>query len=127
MHEYRAELERIVDGDTVELIIDLGFDPIKVLKSIRFARINAPEDETPEGKEAAKFVFMWFSTHKNFYIKTTLVKGKDKKDSFRRYIADIYCSDTQECLNDVMVACGHAQYKTYSEVADGKDNASPGI
>ena len=45
MHYYNATLVRVIDGDTVDAMIDLGFD-IQVKKRIRLAGINAPESRT---------------------------------------------------------------------------------
>ena len=45
MYQYNATLVRVVDGDTVDAMIDLGFD-IQVKKRIRLAGINAPESRT---------------------------------------------------------------------------------
>ena len=43
MHEYRAYVRKVYDGDTVTVDIDLGFDIILHKQKIRLLRINAPE------------------------------------------------------------------------------------
>ncbi|MBU6141477.1 MAG: hypothetical protein KGP29_08010, partial [Proteobacteria bacterium] len=48
---YVAKLERVVDGDTIHVKLDLGFG-IKHHEILRLAKINAPEAETKEGKRA---------------------------------------------------------------------------
>jgi len=45
MYKYKAKLDRVVDGDTIDANIDLGFD-VSVKKRIRLAGINAPESRT---------------------------------------------------------------------------------
>ncbi len=45
MYNYNAKCIRVVDGDTIDAEIDLGFD-VKVKKRIRLAGINAPESRT---------------------------------------------------------------------------------
>ena len=45
MYIYKAILDRVVDGDTIDVHIDLGFD-VSVKKRVRFAGINAPESRT---------------------------------------------------------------------------------
>ena len=50
MYVYKAKLDRVVDGDTLDAIIDLGFD-ITVHKRIRLAGINAPESRTRDLEE----------------------------------------------------------------------------
>ena len=50
MYEYKAKLVRILDGDTIDAKIDLGFD-VWVKKRIRFLGINAPETRTRDLEE----------------------------------------------------------------------------
>jgi len=53
MYNYKISLLRVVDGDTIDAEIDLGFD-IKVKKRIRFLGINTPESRTKDLEEKAK-------------------------------------------------------------------------
>jgi len=53
MYIYKIKLDRVVDGDTVDAYIDLGFD-ISVKKRIRFMGINTPETRTKDLEEKAK-------------------------------------------------------------------------
>ena len=53
MYEYKIKLDRVVDGDTVDAYIDLGFD-VSVKKRIRFMGINTPESRTRDLEEKAK-------------------------------------------------------------------------
>jgi len=50
MYEYKITLDRVVDGDTIDAYIDLGFD-ITTKKRIRFAGINTPECRTRDMEE----------------------------------------------------------------------------
>ena len=50
MYEYRAKLDRVVDGDTIDANIDLGFD-VSVHKRIRLAGIDSPESRTRDLEE----------------------------------------------------------------------------
>ena len=52
MYDYKAKLLRVVDGDTVDAEIDLGFD-VSVKKRIRLVGINTPECRTRDLKEKA--------------------------------------------------------------------------
>ena len=45
MYTYKIKLDRVIDGDTIDAFIDLGFD-IHVKKRIRFMGINTPESRT---------------------------------------------------------------------------------
>jgi endonuclease YncB( thermonuclease family) len=53
MYEYNATLDRVVDGDTVDAMIDLGFDTW-VHKRIRLMGIDAPETRTRDLEEKAQ-------------------------------------------------------------------------
>ena len=53
MYTYKIEVDRVVDGDTIDAIIDLGFD-VSVKKRIRFMGINTPESRTRDLEEKAR-------------------------------------------------------------------------
>ena len=53
MYTYKIKLDRVVDGDTIDAEIDLGFD-VKIKKRIRFMGINAPESRTKDLEEKAR-------------------------------------------------------------------------
>lgn len=47
----QAKIERVIDGDTVDVVVDLGFNVSTKIR-VRLAEINAPEKPTPEGMAA---------------------------------------------------------------------------
>jgi micrococcal nuclease len=50
MYEYNVRIDRVVDGDTVDCWIDLGYN-LQIHKRIRFAGVNAPETRTRDLEE----------------------------------------------------------------------------
>ena len=50
MYEYNATLDRVIDGDTIDAMVDLGFDTWKKVR-IRFLGIDAPESRTRDLEE----------------------------------------------------------------------------
>lgn len=50
MYVYNIEVIRVIDGDTIDASIDLGFD-VKIKKRIRFMGINTPESRTRDLEE----------------------------------------------------------------------------
>jgi micrococcal nuclease len=70
MYEYNAELIRIIDGDTVDCWIDLGFD-IRIQERVRLAGIDAPETRTRDLEEKAK----------GFESKEWLIKALDGENT----------------------------------------------
>ena len=53
MYTYNIELLRVVDGDTIDAKIDLGFD-VSIKKRVRFSGVNAPESRTRDLEEKEK-------------------------------------------------------------------------
>jgi micrococcal nuclease len=53
MYTYNIKLLRVIDGDTIDAEIDLGFD-VSVKKRVRFLGVNAPESRTRDLEEKAK-------------------------------------------------------------------------
>ena len=53
MYQYKVKLDRVIDGDTIDCYIDLGFD-ISTKKRIRFLGINTPESRTRDLEEKKK-------------------------------------------------------------------------
>ena len=53
MYTYKIKLDRVVDGDTIDAYIDLGFE-VSVKKRIRFMGINTPESRTRDLEEKAR-------------------------------------------------------------------------
>jgi len=53
MYNYRVYLERVIDGDTCDVTIDLGFDVEMKHQRIRFFGLNTPESRTRDLEEKA--------------------------------------------------------------------------
>ena len=102
MYEYQATVERIVDGDTVELLVDLGFK-IRVSWVIRLAGINAPEKNTPEGKDALTYLASLIPPGTGI----TLHSIKDHQEKYGRYLGVLVDARGQD-INYLMVATRHA-------------------
>lgn len=108
MYEYEAKLHRVVDGDTIELEIDLGFN-IRHIETFRLYGINAPERFTTEGKAAT--VFLNTLTKDKKLIARTL---KDKKDKYGRYLVTLIAEDDlKHSISERMVDKFLAEYKEY--------------
>lgn len=118
MYEYRAELVRIIDGDTLELNVDLGFGVHKVDR-FRLARINTPEtygvkkdsEEYQRGMLAKKAVEENFALAESITIETE----KDKKGKYGRFIAEVFLHNWEGewNLSDTLVDAELAEYVEY--------------
>ena len=115
MYNYNAKCIRVVDGDTIDADIDLGFD-IKIKKRIRLAGINAPESRTRNKVEkklglAAKdrLIEILDGAANCFELESTEI-GKYGRVLGRLHIDKIAGKDviTKVCVNDCLVQEGHA-------------------
>lgn len=105
----------VVDGDTVDLMIDLGFNIHHKIR-VRLYGVNTPESRTKDLKEkelglkAKQFTKDWLTNHKWVYVNTI----PDKNDKYGRILAKIYSSDdiaatTTACLNTDIIQAGFAR------------------
>lgn len=81
---YAAKVINVIDGDTLELMIDLGFEVWKEHR-IRLRGINAPESKTPEGARATAYVEERLAECPRIIVKTSR-----RVDMYGRYIGDIF-------------------------------------
>ena len=86
---YKAELIRVVDGDTVDLIIDLGFDTLRK-ERFRLYGIDAPEMRTKAGKEAKAWLWEVLQPLEAIYVQTIQLSTKAKRDKYGRFLAVLY-------------------------------------
>lgn len=77
MWEYNAKVLRVIDGDTIEADIDLGFNMHYIAK-IRLAGINAPEMRTPQGPPAKTRLTEILTDYPALVITTVLNKEFEK-------------------------------------------------
>jgi|SRR3954469_8928358 micrococcal nuclease len=100
MYEYAATLVRVVDADTFEFNIDLGFY-VHGYEKVRLRGVNAPERFTPEGKVATSFVQAWFSTNPNLILHT---HKTDLTDKYGRWVADVFSVGGRSLADDMLFA-----------------------
>jgi micrococcal nuclease len=91
---YKAELIRVVDGDTVDLIIDLGFDTSR-RERFRLYGIDAPEMRTAAGKAAKAWLWEALQPLEAIYVQTIQLSTKAKRDKYGRFLAVLYKSESE--------------------------------
>jgi len=111
LYHYNAKVDRVVDGDTIDVVLDLGFD-VSLKARVRFFGIDAPETRTRDaeekmrGLESKTYVEHWIDGHDNKVIIETRL---DKRGKFGRVLGRILCPDDAcDCLNDDMLEYGYA-------------------
>ncbi len=113
MYEYRANLIKVVDGDTVDVDIDLGFGVWLKNERVRIMGIDTPESRTSDKVEklfglAAKNRVKEM-LEKNVVLKTFAAKdGEDMKGKFGRILGDFFIESEGKLLTEVMIEEGHA-------------------
>ena len=114
MYTYKAKLQRVVDGDTIDATIDLGFD-IFVKKRIRFAGINAPESRTRDLEEKARGLAAKDRVKNILEENIDFELHSEELGKFGRVLGKIYVEKldgkdclTQICLNEQLIKEKHA-------------------
>ena len=96
-YTYRASVTRIIDGDTLWLDVDCGFE-VYTPQKVRLRGIDTPEMITPEGRHARAFVAEALSEVDFVGITTT------KPDKYHRYLADVFylpgCEDADQVVGE---------------------------
>jgi len=88
MYEYRATILKIIDGDTVDVDIDLGFDSWLRKQRIRLLGIDTPESRTRD-KEEKKYGLLAKQFVTDFIpVGSTCVLRTQKKGKYGRYLGD---------------------------------------
>ena len=101
---------RVVDGDTIDASIDLGFD-ISLEKRIRLAGVDTPESRTTDLKEKAmgleskEWLKKKLEGAKDIIIKTEL---PDSTEKYGRIIGHLFINGQETSLNNQMINDGYA-------------------
>ena len=106
LYTYKAFVMRVIDGDTLKLEIDTGFDE-QCHETIRLRGIDCPELDTPEGQAAKCFVERELGACESIILKST----QTRKEKWGRYLGDIFYtnrSGKQVYLNNLLLEKGHA-------------------
>jgi micrococcal nuclease len=107
---YVKEVTKIVDGDTVDVIIDLGFD-VMFKSRVRLAGIDTPEsrtrdlDEKKLGLEAKEYLKHAIESATDIVIKTEKMNSSEK---YGRILGWIFLDGASNSINNEMVQKGYA-------------------
>ena len=111
MYEYFVkEVKNVVDGDTIDVIIDLGFD-ILFASRVRLAGIDTPESRTTDkaekalGIEAKEYLKKQLKDAKSVVIRT---EKMDSSEKYGRILGWVYVNGESESVNNKMINDGYA-------------------
>lgn len=119
MYEYKAKILRVVDGDTVDVDIDLGFGVWLRNERVRIMGIDTPESRTRD-KEQKKFGLLakerlkeLLPKGKNSVLRTQIDKdGEDAKGKFGRILGNFVYGHGHNgrftMVTDILIKEGHA-------------------
>ena len=113
LYRYKAKVVEVIDGDTLELLIDLGLG-VHGKERVRLFGIDAPEMRFQKGKEARSYLINMIDAAKlieqdatgiepTFIVKTI----KDRTDKYGRYLVLLY--DSVDDIADDIDAMIHAK------------------
>lgn len=103
-------IHKVVDGDTIDADIDLGFD-ISLTKRIRLAGVDTPESRTTDanekklGLESKEWLKKRVEGAKNIIIRTEL---PDSTEKYGRIIGHLFINGEETSLNNQMITEGYA-------------------
>ena len=111
MYTYECIVEKVIDGDTLDVTVDLGFC-VSIQQRVRLYGVNAPEvhgAERFDGKAATDFVKRLVEVSQN---KALIKSHKSGNDKYGRWLAEVQLTradGTVFNLSDEMIRAGHAQ------------------
>ena len=105
MYDYKCIIKRVVDGDTVDINIDLGFDMWLMNQRIRLAGIDTPESRTRdlEEKKYGKFAKIYVQNLIPENSESIIVTRKDGRGKFGRILGDFKVYDPIEQRESMLV------------------------
>jgi micrococcal nuclease len=90
IHIYQAKIVEVIDGDTFDLMIDLGFNTF-AKERMRLYGIDAPEMRTQAGKDLAWALAMEYPLERSIIVQSVEApKSKQFRDKYGRFLAIIY-------------------------------------
>lgn len=92
MYEYNCKISRVVDGDTVDVDIDLGFDTWRCGERIRLYGVDTPECRTRDAQEKAAGLLAKKFVEDTLHVGGTYKLQTREKGKFGRYLGVIFMS-----------------------------------
>ena len=103
LFRFQARVVKVVDADTIDLIIDLGFRLNHEIR-VRLFGINAPEKNAPGGMEATNYVKGLLPVGTEVTIQTF----KNPTDKYGRWLATVYMGENLVSVNLMLLDKGYA-------------------
>ena len=119
MYTYNCKILNVVDGDTLDIEIDLGFT-VRIKERVRLMGIDTPEvfgkDAEPAGQIASQFTKDWVDNHQtlrgSFIYESVKYNAKDKYGRSLGNLVWVDATGNRQVLNEQLLAAGQAKKYT---------------
>ena len=108
MYEYKATVTRVIDGDTIDVDIHLGFDVVLSKQRIRLYGIDTPESRTRNKEEKIRGLISKDYVKDNCYVGSTIRLQSKERGKFGRILGVIYKDGDTISINQKMIEEGFA-------------------
>ena len=108
MYEYNAIVTRVVDGDTIDVNIQLGFNVMLFKQRVRLYGIDTPESRTRDKEEKVRGLLSKAYVQEKCPINSTIRLKSYDRGKFGRILGDIYELNSDISINQRMIEEGYA-------------------
>lgn len=106
LYNYQAHVAQVLDGDTLDVDIDLGFS-LTARQRVRLAGVNAPETHSKDAAEKARGIAARGALLNLVAGKTLLINTVKEREKYGRFLASVTLPDGRDVAT-VMIEAGHA-------------------
>ena len=110
MYEYKATVTRVIDGDTIDVDIHLGFDVVLSKQRIRLYGIDTPESRTRNKEEKIRGLISKDYVKDNCYVGSTIRLQSKERGKFGRILGSLYVPALSDVsFNQLLINENHAR------------------
>lgn len=111
LYKYCATVRRIIDGDTLDLDVDMGFRAWRMKERFRLTGLDAPESNRAASAAAGRAARDYLAELVPVGSIVTIETAKDP-DNFGRWLATVWHEGRN--INEALIEAGHAARKVYA-------------
>ena len=108
MYEYKSQVTKIVDGDTIDVNIFLGFDVVLYNQRVRLYGIDTPESRTRDKEEKVRRLLSKKYVQDRCPVDSFIRLKSYDRGKFGRILGEIYEIDSELSINEKMIEDGYA-------------------
>ena len=108
MYEYNVKVVKIIDGDTIDVDVDLGFNTVLVKQRVRLYGIDAPESRTRDKEEKQRGLLSKEFLISRCPVGSNIMLQSHERGKFGRILGEIFEYNKSESINKEMCREGYA-------------------